>query len=467
MRDTVVTLDQRPTDGPTMWEKAFVVIAFICSTGAFLPLVLGFDYDPGAGMGILALDVLWAIIFGIAFYLLFRERRSVVVDLKGNWIFLLLLGLPFVSAVWSDHPWITLLASGALTGTAAISLYIYWCFTSKQLLSLLGLTLGLCGACSLFFVIFLPRYGIGTGDFQGQWQGIYAQKNELGRMMALGFLVFLLFFEFSRPRKYRYLALAGFMLALVYTAQSATSLVVCLSLPVVLWATKVMIVPSRHRTRRIVIVVFLSVSLLWIAAVHFEEITTALGRDEGLSGRATLWSLAVGAIQEQPFLGYGYEAFWRGGGERADEIWKQFGQFLYFSHNGILEVWLALGLLGVLGVLGSFGVLSSRALRLIRWRFTLETAWPVLFLWYLVVVNMTDDYLLNFHSLPTILFFIVVLRIPRDIWVASTGRLAGRSENYAKLCPRTLHKRYLSPGISKTIASGPRNGEGELAGTTE
>jgi exopolysaccharide production protein ExoQ len=443
MRDTVVTLDQRPTDGPTMWEKAFVVIAFMCSTGAFLPLVLGFDYDPGAGMGTLELDALWAVIFGIAFYLLFRRPRSGFVGLRTNWIFVLLLGMPFTSMLWSDHPLTTFLASGALTGTAAIALYISQRFTSQQLLSLLAWTLGLCGGFSIFFVIFLPGYGIGTGEFAGQWQGIYAQKNELGRMMALGFLIYLLLFKFSQPRQFRYLVLAGFMLALVYMAQSSTSLVVCLSVPAVLWGTKVAVAPSRHPVRRMLVVVFLSISLVWISVVHFEQITNALDRDEGLTGRATLWGLVVGAIQEQPFLGYGYEAFWRGGGERADEIWKQFGQFLYFSHNGILEVWLALGLLGVIVVVSSFGMLSWRALRLIRWRFDLVTVWPWLLLWYLFVVNMTDDYLLNFHSLSTILFFVVVLGMPRDFRAATSERLDNELGNHPSLIPSHLLPEYL------------------------
>lgn len=415
-------------DGPATWEKVFIVIIFLCSSGAFLPLLLGFDYDPGSGMGTLTLDVVWAVLFAIAFWLLLRQPESAFAGLKKNWIFLLLLGMPFASTLWSDRPLITFLASGALTGTVAVSLYITERFTSQQLLGLLGWTLCLSGACSLLFVIFLPRYGIGTGDFAGEWQGIYAQKNELGRIMALGFLIYLLRFKFTRPRQVRYLFLAAFMLALVCLAQSATAVVVCLSVPAVLWGTKFAVAPSRRPVRRILFVLLLPLSLLFASAIYFEQITNALGRDAGLTGRAALWSLVTQAIQDQPLLGYGYEAFWRGGGTQADEIWKEFGEFLYFSHNGMLEVCLALGLLGVIVVVGAFCVLSWRALRSIRERFSLSTVWPLLFLWYLFVVNLTDDYLLRFHTLQTILFFVVVLGMPRDFRMAEAASLDARSE---------------------------------------
>jgi len=426
---------QIPRDGPARWEKIFLVVVFLCSSGAFLPLFLGFDYDPGSGMGTLTLDIVWCVVFGIAFCLLLRQPAPVFARLKKNRVFLLLLGMPFASTLWSDRPLITFLASVALAGTVAISLYITKRFTSQQLLSLLGWTLSLSGACSLFFVIFLPRYGVGTGDFAGEWQGIYAQKNELGRIMALGFLIYLLRFKFSRPRQIRYLFLAGFMLTLVCFAQSATSLVVCLSVPAVLWGTKFAITPSRHPVRRIFLVMSLPVSLLLASFVYFEQITNALGRDAGLTGRAALWALVTEAIQEQPFLGYGYEAFWRGGGYRADEIWKAFGEFLYFSHNGILEVWLALGLLGVIVVVGAVCVLSWRALRLIRGRSSLATVWPWLFLWYLFVVNLTDDYLLRFHTLQTILFFVVVLGMPRDFRLTEAGPLGIGSKDHRLLPP--------------------------------
>jgi O-antigen ligase len=141
------------------------------------------------------------------------------------------------------------------------------------------------------------------------------------------------------------------------------------------------------------------------------------------------------AIQEQPILGYGYEAFWRGGGDRAGEIWKEFGEFLYFSHNGMLEVSLALGLLGVIVVAVAFGVLSWRALCLIRERFSLSTVWPLLFLWYLFVVNLTDDYLLRFHTLQTILFFVVVLGMPRDFQTAEAASPESRSKHRRLLLP--------------------------------
>lgn len=411
-RPIIVKSEHRITPG----EKVFLVIALIFTTGGFLNVFLGFDYMPGAGTGTFGLDILWASIFAITFILLRRRGTRFIHEFQKNPMFLLLVGLPFASTLWSVSPHITFFASFALLGTAFIALYISLYFTSRELLDLLAWTIGICGACSVLFVVFIPSLGIGTGDFQGQWQGIYSQKNALGRMMAIGFVVFLLLFKFVRPRRLRYLLLAGFMFVLVCLSQSATSLVVCVALPIALWGTKLVFVPLRHPIRRRTTTSLAAIAVVWMASIHLGDILNLLGRDEGLTGRTTLWALVAGAIVQRPLLGYGYEAFWRGNGTGgvSDEIWNQFGQFLWFSHNGLLEVLLALGLVGGVVVVGSFLLLSYKALRAVRQRYAIETMWPVLCLAYLFIVNITDDYILKFHSLPTILFLTIVLGMRRD-----------------------------------------------------
>jgi O-antigen ligase len=74
------------------------------------------------------------------------------------------------------------------------------------------------------------------------------------------------------------------------------------------------------------------------------EIAVALGRDPSLTGRAHIWEVVLGLVTN-PVLGAGYETFWIG--PRLLEIWRQTGNGLNHSHNGYLEVYLNLGIIGL------------------------------------------------------------------------------------------------------------------------
>ena len=64
-----------------------------------------------------------------------------------------------------------------------------------------------------------------------------------------------------------------------------------------------------------------------------------------------IWSLVLGSIAKRPLLGYGYYAFWQGlKGESANVIVGAHWVFGY-AHNGILEIWLQLGLVGTAAIL--------------------------------------------------------------------------------------------------------------------
>jgi exopolysaccharide production protein ExoQ len=295
-----------------------------------------------------------------------------------------------------------------MIGTALVSIYISRRYTTRELLTLCSWSLGLAAACTVFFVVFLPQYGLGSGEFEGSWLGIYGQKNNLGAAMAVGYLVSILLYKFTTPRRFRYLLFAGCMLGLVYLSASATSLMICLALPFFLWAARLTFEPSKHPLRRRLLVANCVAVLVLAIASDFEGVTAAVGRDEGLSGRTVIWLSAFQAIQERPLLGYGYEAFWQSDKTAADSIWSSVGQNLFYSHNGLLEVWLGLGIIGLLAILTCFVVICRRALNAVRRRYCLESVWPLAFLFYLLLSNVTEVSFMKGNTLPWLLFLTVV-----------------------------------------------------------
>jgi len=83
-----------------------------------------------------------------------------------------------------------------------------------------------------------------------------------------------------------------------------------------------------------------------------------VGRDPTLTGRTVIWD-AVLSIHTNPLLGTGYESFWLG--PRLTKVWLQTGVGINEAHNGYLEVYLNLGLIGLF-LLVAFLISSYRTI---------------------------------------------------------------------------------------------------------
>jgi exopolysaccharide production protein ExoQ len=74
------------------------------------------------------------------------------------------------------------------------------------------------------------------------------------------------------------------------------------------------------------------------------DIATAVGRDPTFTDRTLLWSYLL-SMKIDPFVGTGYESFWLG--PRLEQLWVAFAFKPNQAHNGFLEIYLELGLIGV------------------------------------------------------------------------------------------------------------------------
>jgi exopolysaccharide production protein ExoQ len=87
------------------------------------------------------------------------------------------------------------------------------------------------------------------------------------------------------------------------------------------------------------------------------ELASQVGRDPTLTDRTLIWN-AVLSTHTNPLLGAGYESFWLG--PRLEWIWKAVGP-INESHNGYIEVYLNLGLIGVF-LIGGMLISSYRGI---------------------------------------------------------------------------------------------------------
>ncbi len=400
------------TPPPTSGEKLFTMLVLFYSTGAFWRVLQGNkELESGNWTGALSTNALWVFVYLAAFSLL-RHRCEIPRDLWKNSLPMLLpIPVAVLSVAWSDDRSLTFLRCSALIGTTLVALYVALRYTIREILLLAARALGIAAVTSLICALWIPSFGIGTDEFQGMWLGAFGHKNQLGGMMAIGFLVFLLLAWRERTHRTRWLGLAALSVFLIIQADSMTSFAICCALPYFLWVSNKTL--TRPGSARVRILYFGLPVLLVVAgvALKYEDILYALGRDPVLNGRPVLWGLVLGAVEDRPYLGYGYEAFWRGYEGIAGEIWKQIGSFQFYSHNGFLEILLGMGLIGLISIVIALTFFAKNALRLLREQKTLDTLWPWAFFLYLLASNLTEANLMRSNTLPWLLYTITVISV--------------------------------------------------------
>lgn len=88
-----------------------------------------------------------------------------------------------------------------------------------------------------------------------------------------------------------------------------------------------------------------------------------IGRDSSLTGRTEIWEALRELVNQRPVFGYGYGAFWAEGSAPAEFV-KDLTQWdVPTAHNGWLETWLAIGIVGVLLFSVSYALTLVRSVR--------------------------------------------------------------------------------------------------------
>jgi len=397
--------------GFELWVVAPVLM--LAST-AFLGFLQGPTNLNVARMGNWLTNSIWLSSYLLAALALVSRVHLCREALVRCWPLLGLLVFATLSLVWSDDRLITFLRLCALCGTTLSGLYLGERLTVLGQARLVMSILTWAAVLSLAACIFMPSIGIMTGELQGNWQGIFGHKNQLGLNMAIGFGLSMLLF--LATRRMRYILTAVLCLILILLSRSATGLVCAFAQGFALsfgWPL-LKAWPCFRSTKRFLILAILGGVIAWTVS-QYSALVDLLGRDEGLTGRTQMWSLVGVMIAEKPILGYGYGAFWRGYEGPSGLIWDAMGVEIFYSHNGFLDVCLDMGLVGtglfVVGYMISVGRAVSRAMRLRH----LSYMWPILFLIFFFTANLTEGSILRANALPWILYTALYYRLARAV----------------------------------------------------
>lgn len=354
-----------PTDA-RRWERAFVFLALFTFCRGF---DLIFTALSGGGVDPRGLDesnpvrFAWLLALDVtALVLLFRYHGHQVLAVMGqNKLLVVLTLLILVSCLWSTEPGVTLRRAAAYGLTTTFCVYLALRFRPIEILTMVAWVLVAVAALSLVTVVVLPDIGAPeTTRKEGSWAGIATITTYFGRLMALAVISVWCLRRVDWGLQ-RYDVVVFLILALcLWKSQAMTAIVAAagaLASAPFLWKMKSSLMPQRAR---LALAALLAIPAMIFVATYFADIMILLGRDPTMTNRTFIWRAAYELGLQRPVLGAGFRSFWVES-NASNVFYNMFGSAgtsFGNGHNGYLDVWLELGLVG----LAMLGLLLIQAL---------------------------------------------------------------------------------------------------------
>jgi len=357
-----------------------------------LPVSGGVSVEEGSPLDACFYFVLIIAGFGV---LAKRQVRLTEVVSNNGWLIAFLLYC-LISIAWSDFPFIAFKRWIKVLGHPIMALIV---ITEPNFEEALTRLMKRCAyvvvPVSILFIKYYPELGRGFSPWGGpENTGITTNKNMLGGdCLILGFFFFWYLLQIWQSergtwRRNELRLIAGFSIGIWWLfsqAHSATS-----SISLVVGILVVVFVGIRSVNKNF-IGTYMSAALVLLVAAELSfgisgNVSQSLGRGSELSGRTGLWKGLL-ELHTNPILGTGFESFWLG--ERLRQLEGIFFFIPNEAHNGYLETYLTLGLIGVFLLLGLF-VATFRKIRLDLFRNFEWGRYRLGFLAALILYNWTE-----------------------------------------------------------------------------
>jgi len=460
-----------------MWirlEKIFTVCALLFCAGAFIPLLsqqgqqVSEDKPQNATIALIqkqatsegsdparanfVMLVGQILIYSVVAALLIHHRRQALLYLRNSKIIWAIVVLSFVSVLWSDEPAFAFRRCLNMTASSGLGLYLACRYSPRQLLRLLGWALAVAIVGSILVVLLRPGLGIDSALADYGWKGVFVQKNTLGRLMALGVLIFLFLAIDSKAHRRAYSFASIVCVFMIFASRSATS---AMAVPLVITLTWIFArsrqrsVPQVFTITAVILVGIVSAAMLFTDP---EELFGFLGRDATLSGRMDIWSAVIPKIMVHPWLGYGYASFWLGmGGQASADLWSILGWPVPHSHNGFLDLLEELGVVGLGLFLAGLIVSFRRGLLWIRTQRETIALWPLAYISFMLLFNLTESSILRQDNLFWVLYIATSVFI-----IYNTKALVSESPQTQALGLEVQHAPHYASASSTNQSAGLR-----------
>lgn len=331
---------------------------------AWMQIWLGFGSQGGEGLDA-QLDgsptdaLILALLLAAGIAVLSKRKKPTKALLKASLPVVIYFLYCLVSVSWSPFTAIALKRWTKGLGDLVMVLVV---LTEADPISALRRLFSRVGFILLPASVFLMRYSwLGRGfDEYGNPSntGVTTNKNSLGLItfvITLGAVWNLrsLLRNRRQPNRGRRLlaqgTLVAFGVAVLGMAHSATSISCLILGSGLMMVTGLSWVERRPGRMHGVILAIALVAAVGLALGADEMAVHALGRKSNLTGRTEIWKTVI-PMAQNPIIGTGFESFWNASSSRLHGFSGDEGRMfrnLVSAHNGYIDVYLNLGLVGV------------------------------------------------------------------------------------------------------------------------
>jgi exopolysaccharide production protein ExoQ len=352
---------EKPDISGALWLPVLWLV-LACSRGfsEWLKILFGLNVGGVSVEEGSPVDACFYLALAIAGFCVLSKRQLHLSEIVRNngWIIAFFLYC-FISIAWSDFPFIAFKQWTKIFGHPIMALIVLTEPNPKEALKrLMKRCAYVIVPVSILWIKYYPQLGRAVSEWGVVMnRGIAVHKNSLGAdCLLLGFFFFWHLLqtwqtERSTWRRNELRLIAGFSLGILWLLRRAHSATPSICLFV---AILVVVFVGIRSINKNFIGTYMLAALVLIGAAEMlfgisGEVSETLGRGSEMSGRMGLWTALLG-LHTNPLVGTGFESFWLG------EMINQLEGIFYFipseAHNGYLEIYLNLGLIGLFLVIG-------------------------------------------------------------------------------------------------------------------
>lgn len=370
-------------------------------SGALLALVMtdhtNLDYENPF------MRVLWYPSYLIIIALTLRRFTDVLRTVVFNPLILMCVIICGVSFFWSIAADVTMRRVVAIVMTTQFGFLLAARYDWRELVERLAWAYALLTIGSYVFAIALPEYGRMQIIHEGTWRGLWLEKNSFGAQMDKALLLMMCAFAMRPSRGWLYIPMGVLCFIAILMCTSKTALLAALLMISGFVAVRILRAYPILRVPVMYTVIVATVAIVCVVTFIPEEAFALIGKDPSLTGRTEIWDSLARAIKERPLLGYGYGTFW--GDPLGPSYWTRFSLDwgVPTAHNGWVETWLSVGIVGVLMFAFTYVVTIILALDRLA-RGGVENYWVLLSVILFGVLSLSESTILQQNHIDWVVF---------------------------------------------------------------